>query len=266
MLRSVRVLNTYSVVASDGTIGHIDDTLFDDLHWTVRYLVVDTGGWLSGRKVLVSPIAVSSIESQTESINTELSKQQVEDSPGIATDPPLSRQMEAEYASYYQYQPYWEGTGVWGLGMYPRPWVMGAPIAPPVLPAGTGSHASMDASAKQQDRHLRSGREVTGYAIEATDGWLGHVDDFLMDDETWTLRYMVVDTGGWWSGKKVLVAPAWIREIDWTSSRVIVDLERDVIKQAPPFDPSRPVGRAYEEELYAYYGRPPYWANGGAKH
>ena len=68
------------------------------------------------------------------------------------------------------------------------------------------------------DVHLRSANKVTGYRIGATDGDIGHVEDFIIDDETWEIRYMVVDTQNWWPGKKVLVAPQWIGRMLSTGS------------------------------------------------
>ena len=67
----------------------------------------------------------------------------------------------------------------------------------------------------QNDPHLRSSAAVTGYHIQATDGDIGHVEDFLLDDRSWTIRFMVVDTTNWWAGEKVLIAPAWIERVDW---------------------------------------------------
>ena len=263
MLHSIQEMNGYTIQASDGEIGTVDQFLFDDQQWTIRYLVVDTGGWLSGRRVLISPISVKAANWNEQVIGLSLTKQQVEQSPGIYQDLPVSRHKEAELAQYYGYQPYWGGVGYWGAGLYPGPLLYASPAVPnpataPAVPAGTTTRQDADTQ-ERADPHLRSTREVSGYTIQARDGEIGQVDDFLVDDETWVLRYLVIDTGGWWSGKKVLIAPDWIRAISWERSGVQVDLLRERIKQAPEFDPYKPVSRDYEQRLYEYYEQPTYW-------
>ncbi len=263
MLHSINEMKGYSIQARDGEIGTVDQFLFDDQQWTIRYMVVDTGGWLSGRRVLISPISIRTASWDKQLIDVDLTKQQVEHSPGIHTDEPVSRQKEAELAQYYGYAPYWGGPGVWGAGLYPAPLLYAyplrsAPLVPPAVPARPT--AQQQAGTQERgDPNLRSTREVSGYTIQARDGELGQVDDFLVDTETWVLRYMVIATGGWWLGKKVLVAPEWISTISWERSNVVVDLTRETIKGAPEFDPYTPVNRDYEAQLHEYYGRPAYW-------
>jgi uncharacterized protein YrrD len=254
-------MHGYTIQATDGEIGTVAQFLFDDIHWAVRYLVVDTGGWLSGRRVLISPIAIRAARWNDQVIDVDLTRQQVEQSPGIETDQPVSRQKESEYAQYYGYAPYWGGAGVWGMGMYPgylHPAIAPVPAAAPVAPA-TATEQPATPARESGDPHLRGTREVIGYAIQAGDGEIGQVDDFIVDDETWELRYMVVDTGNWLSGKKVLVAPRWISKVTWSEARVYVDLPRDMIKDAPEFDPYTPISRDYEARLYDHYQRPRYW-------
>jgi hypothetical protein len=117
-------------------------------------------------------------------------------------------------------------------------------------------------AAEEQDRdpHLRSTKEVIGYHIQAVDGEIGHVEDLIVDDEEWFLRYLVVDTRNWLPGKAVLVAPGWAKRVDWVKRKVHVDLPQEAIRDSPEFDPSRPVNREYEVRLYDYYGRPHYWS------
>jgi hypothetical protein len=255
----------YTIQATDGEIGTVDQFFFDDEKWTVRYLVVDTGGWLSGRRVLISPIAIRTARWNDQTLDVDLTRQQVEQSPGIDTDKPVSRQKELEYANYYGYGPYWEGYGVWGVGMYPAPMhplVAPVPASTSVVPPTDPTQPATPART-EGDPHLRSTREVIGYTTQASDGEIGHVDDFMGDDETWELRYMVVDTGNWLSGKKVLVAPRWISKVTWAESQVYVDLPRDIIEGAPPFDPYTPISRDYEAQLHNYYQQPPYWSTAG---
>lgn len=249
MLRSTKELRGYTIRALDGEIGKVHELYFDDLAWLVRYLVVDTGTWLSGRKVLLSPGVVGQPDWETQTLPVELTKKQVESSPDIGTDEPVSRQMEMDLHTYYGWTPYWRG----GL---------------PALGLGAAAAAQMIAEAaqgetekrRQEDPHLRSTREVNGYHIQARDGEIGHVDDFVVDVGTWYLRYLVIDTRNWLPGKKVLVAPAWVEEVDWASRIVSMDLKRETIQNSPEFDPSMPVNREYEVRLYDYYGRPKYWA------
>lgn len=261
MLRSVNDLQDRGIRATDGDIGSVNQFFFDDDRWTIRYLVVDTGKWLPGRQVLISPIALSDTDWVAEVLNVSLTKEQVKNSPDIDTDKPVSRQHEAEYFNYYGYPYYWYGGGLWGAGAYPRPGTMGYPDRVGVATGygGTATELQRASAEEQGDPNLRSTKEVIGYYIEAKDGDIGHVEDFIIDDQSWAIRYMVVDTVNWWPGKKVVVAPQWIKRVSWAQSRVYVDLARDSIKNAPEYDPSAIVNRDYESKLYDYYGRSKYW-------
>lgn len=268
-LRSVKELEGYSIRATDDQIGSVHEFLFDDDQWTIRYMVVDTGGWLSGRKVLISPIALGTADWQAQALSVNLSRQQVEESPDITTEQPVSRQHELELANYYGYRPYWGGGGLWGMGMYPVGlWgattvgagPLGVPPGAPPSPGLTATEREVLRSQEQQgDPHLRSTREVNGYTIQAIDDDIGHVDDFIVDDESWTLRYFVIDTGNWWPGKRVLLAPAWMRSISWEDRAVYVDLHKEQIKNGPEYDLSRMPNREDEERLHQHYKRRAYW-------
>src|SRR5438105_5096052 len=107
MLISVKDLAGFHLAATDGSIGEVQDCYFDDVHWTVRYLVVDTGGWLSGRKVLISPMAIRGIDIDGEHVIVDLTREQVERSPDIDTHRPVSRQHEIALLQYYGYPSYW---------------------------------------------------------------------------------------------------------------------------------------------------------------
>jgi hypothetical protein len=249
-----------TIHAGDGELGNVDQFLFDDESWTIRYLVVETGK-LMGRKVLISPIAIDR-KRMTDGLTLALTKDQIRNSPPIDADQPVSRQYETQYFNYYGYPYYWGGPGLWGGTSYP----IGHSSMPRSLgyPDRTSGYAGTAATArpqpaKKQDPHLRSTREVIGYYIEATDGNIGHVEDFLIDDENWAIRYLIVDTINWWPGKKVATAPQWIKDVSWTESKVYVDLSRERIKNAPEYDPTANVEREYEEKLYDYYKSPKYW-------
>ena len=248
MKYSIKHLKGYAIGTTDDDIGEVDDFYFDDESWTVRYLVAETGGWFSNRKVLISLFALGKVDLARERLNVALTKKQVEESPSIDTDKPVSRQHEASYSDYYRYPYYWGGPYLWG------------PITAPRL-AGAAQKRNEEARADREeanDLHLRSANKVSDYHIEATDGDIGHVEDFIVDGETWEIRYMVVDTTNWWAGKKVLVAPQWIGRVSWSDSKVYIDLPRETIKNGPEYHPDA-LNRKYEETLYDYYKRPKYW-------
>lgn len=260
MLRSVNELKGKVIHATDGEIGSVNQFLFDDENWTIRYLVVDTGALL-GRKVLISPISIDT--QQRDGLTVSLTKEQIRNSPDIDTDKPVSRQHETEYFDYYGYPYYWGGPGLWGATQYP----IGRPFAPRSLGypdrasayAGSAVAPQTEPVRQEGDPHLRSTNEVSGYYIEATDDNIGHVEDFLIDDENWTIRYIIIDTVNWWPGKKVVLSPEWIKEVSWAESRVHVNLSRETIKNAPEYDPAAIVNRDYEARLFEYYRRPKYW-------
>jgi uncharacterized protein YrrD len=246
MLRNVKDLRGYAIRATDGVIGRVDDFYFDDEGWAIRYLVVDTGSWLSGRKVLISPIAIGSPDWTARSLPVSLTKVQVEHSPDIDTRKPVSRQHEAEYFGYYGYPYYWGGAGLWGMGAYP-----GSLTTEGRIEAELKAHRTHMARAPD-DCHLRSSNAVTGHHIEATDGDIGHVQDLLVDDYTWAIRYLIVDTSNWWGGHQVLVAPQWIEDVSWSEAKVSVGLTRQAVKDAPPYDPAAQLDRQAEQSIHEH--------------
>lgn len=261
MLQSANELKSKVIHASDGELGTVDQFLFDDNSWTIRYLVVETGKIL-GRKVLISPISIDR-KHKMDGLTLSLTKEQIRNSPGIDSDKPVSRQHETEYFNYYGYPYYWGGPGLWGATAYPvghptRAHIQGYPDRTSGY-AGTAAAARYQEPKEEGDPHLRGTKEVTGYYIEATDGNIGHVEDLLIDDETWAIRYVVVDTVNWWPGKKVVLSPQWIKDVSWTDSTVYVDVSRDRIKNAPEYDPASIIDRDYENRLYEHYGSPRYW-------
>jgi len=253
MLRNTSQLKGLVIRATDGEIGAVDQFYFDDDSWAIRYLTVDTGGWLGGRQVLISPMSVVNANWQAKRVDVSLTKKQVENSPDIDTHLPVSRQHEAAYLQYYGYPFYWGGPYLWGPTFNPSSLS---------APAVASMQAIPDSIAREwTDSHLRSSEAVTGYHIEAADGEIGHVDGFVVDDEAWAIRYIEVATRNWWPGKRVLVSPAWIERVSWADSRVYAGLSREAIKNGPEYTESMPVTREYEDRLYFHYGRPPYWRN-----
>jgi sporulation protein YlmC with PRC-barrel domain len=256
VLHTIEKLFRYEILATDGKVGRVSDAYFDDEKWVVRYLVVDTGGWLSGRSVLISPFAVKLIDRKARTIATDLARLQIEGAPDIDTAKPVSRQQEMEYHRYYGYPEYWSFSTFWPLGAAP----VLIPPEPEILVQQEQEQQQRGAETTSDDPHLRSSREVIGYRIRAVDDSIGHVEDFLFDDETWAIRYLIVDTRNWLPGRRVLVAPSWVREINWNEGAVSVDLNRAAIEHSPKYDPEHLPSRAYEEALHRHYSRPGYWA------
>jgi hypothetical protein len=246
MLYKAEALKGYTLHSLDGEIGKVKGFYFDDQHWTIRYLVADTGNWLTGRQVLISPHALAAVMPQEQQIAVDLTKKQIEDSPALETDKPVSRQFEEDYYGYYGFPMYWNGPFMWG----PYPYIAREPE----------EWTSPTKGEKVWDYHLRSTHDVSGHRIHATDGEIGHVEDFVIDDETWAIRYLVVDTRNWWPGKRVLVSPQWIERISWNESKVFVNLSRETVKQSPEYS-EEALTRDYETRLHQHYDREGYWTN-----
>lgn len=244
MLRNATDLQGYTIHATDGDIGHVDQFFFDDEHWTVRYLVANTGNWLSGHMVLISNLSIGETKWDERKIFVNLTRDQVEHAPGVGSDRPVTRQHEEAMSDYYGYPYYWAGAGIYGMGVYPG--MLVTPEEPAVAAV---------ADPPVEDSHLQSTHDVSGFHISATDGEIGHVEDFIIDDEDWKIRYIEVATRNWWPGKKVLLAPRWIQHIDWQDGKVQINLPRDVIQDAPEYDPTMTITRQYEVSLGDYYGR-----------
>jgi len=246
MLRRARELTDYKLCATDGEIGKVREFYFDDRTWTIRYLVAETGSWLSEQQVLISPYALDPANTADKIIPVHMTRAQIEKGPALATDRPVSRQYEGEYYSYYGWPAYWGGPFAWG------------PSAYPVRGRAGWSEASRR---ENEDPHLRSTADVSGRDIEALDGEIGHTDDFVIDDETWDIRYLIAATQNWWPGKKVLISTRWIDRISWEEARVFIKMTREAIKQAPEFTDETLITRDHEAKLHRHYNRDFYWEN-----
>jgi len=248
LLNKAKTFQGYSLQNIDAeTIGKVKEFYFDDRHWTIRYLVADTGNWLTGKQVLISPYALVAVNSDYENIVLDLTKKQIEASPSLDSDKPVSRQFEQTYIGYYGYPMYWGGPYMWG--------------AYPYIVRDREKWIESTQGEKGWDPHLRSTHDVSGYQIQASDGEIGHVEDFIIDDETWAIRYLIIDTQNWWSGKKVLIAPSWIERVSWNESKVFVNLPRDTIKQALEYTDESLLNRDYETRLHQHYNCPGYWVD-----
>lgn len=247
MLRNINKLKGMNLIAVDGEIGSIDHFFFDDETWGIRYFAVNTGSWLTGRQVLISPHSVKQVNWAEGGVTVALTQEQVKNSPEIDVLRPISRQQETAFLNYYDYPFYWGRAEKEEFPSQPEATSYGAVAA------------SQGVSEIPSDSHLRSTQTVAGYHIAALDGDLGHVEDFVVDDESWEIRYLVLSTRNWWPGKKVIVAPQWIRSVDWRDAKVHVNLTREAIKGSPEFSESTLISREYENQLYRYYGHPGYW-------
>jgi hypothetical protein len=248
----------YAIEASDGRIGTVQSFLFDDTTWKIRWLVIDTGHWLSGRRVLVHPSAIGAPDHQTQRLPVRLTKAQVEASPNIEQDRPVTMQMQSNLYGYYGLDPYWGSSfyGPMGLGFgsgatYEGAWSFAAP-------GRLRDGETMPARSDDGDPHLRDMTALIGYHIHASDGAIGHVENFLLDDVDWTIRYLIVDTRNWWPGAHVLLAPYAVQGISWTDQEVRLNVSRDQVKSSPKWDPVDIVDDVYERQLHSHYGWPGY--------
>jgi uncharacterized protein YrrD len=241
MLCKATTLNSYTLDSLDGTIGKVKEFYFDDQHWTLRYLVADTGTWFTGKQVLISPYAMVAVNREAQHIEIDLTKKQIEDSPSLDSDKPVSRQFEDAYYGFYGWPTHWHRPCVWGD-----------------FPGLVHDPEQWQAAARQEqswDPYLRSTADVTGHLIQAADGEIGHVEDFIIDDATRTIRYLIIYTRHWWLKKQVLIPPRWIERVSWLESKVFVNLPGKAIKQAPEYTEATLLTREYEASLHRHYHR-----------
>jgi len=226
MFQSIKQLYGDKLGASDGDIGHVKDFYFDDQNWAIRYLVADTGSWLPGRQVLLSPHSLGGLEQAGKVLRVNLTRKQIENSPSIASHKPVSRQYEEEYYRYYGWPCYWQGDGLWGMGGFP---ILDLP--PKTLPSEPAT--AIGPQPERVDAHLRSTQAVNGYHIKASDGMIGHVCDLMMDGRSWAIGQLVIKTGHRFSGKEVLIPSNLVDRISYDESTVFVNLTVEAVKQSP---------------------------------
>lgn len=252
MLRSLIEIDDYAMLASNGNVGHVIDFLFDEEYWTLRYLIVETGEFFGGRQVLVSPIAFRHIDWSARRFQLSLSIDEIGESPSFDRNKPVSRLQEREFNLHFRYPYYWEFSGLWGRGAYP------GLLAPDIQRGPSAKHLE-----ETDSIHLHSAKEVLGYQVQGIDQAIGNVDDLLVDDDSWTARYLAVDAGDWDSGKRVLLAPHWAKQISWSERKIYVDVTRQSIRDCPEWKLTTAVHRDYEAQLYDFHGRPVYWDSTG---
>ena len=244
MLRSIRAMLKADLRATDGDIGRCVDFLFDDKHWTIRYMVAVTGKWLRGRKVLVSPKFMGDWDWHSDEIPIRLSRSGIKTSPPLNSDMPVSLQYKQQLAKHYGSFPYSHGPCVWS----------GALTA--LSPSASNRGNDIEAPG---EHHLRSVKEVSGYHVQARDDTVGCVDDFLVDSRTWTIRYLVVDTHRWLTDRKVLIHPLWAETIDWKRKCLTIRMNRQAIADSPVYDQRKALSREDELALFKHYDRRPDW-------
>ena len=251
MLLVASSLQDFAIAANDGAIGTVSDFLFDDQRWTVRWMVADAGSWLTGRKVLIHPSAIAPADYTLERLPVRLTKQQVQDSPAVGTDLPVSQQVQDSLYSYYDWDPLWGGASY--LGSYGGG--LGGPFGP-IHSYNEGGLLDMAAAPHLDDGdpHLRSMSAVKGYHIHAADGTIGHVENFMVDTDSWSIRYLIVNTGNWWPGRHVLISPYAVRDINWLEPRSPPQRLTRPGQGSPPWAPVEAVDRDYEQRLHSYYG------------
>ena len=258
MLRRLEEILGYELAAPDGIVGTLHDVFLDDETWTVRYVAVDTGLWL-GRSVLLSPISFESPDWQGRRIPLTVTRAEIERSPDLLGRARFTREEEREFAAYYGYPHYWNGTHSWGWADQPSA-LASAPPPGYVPPSALDPNAAaVDADADALTTSIFSSRDIRGYHIHALDGEIGHVDDFVIDEATWSVRYLQIDTSNWIGGKTVLLATRWVQRIDPADGKLHVEVTKERIENSPQFDVAQPIDRVFEERLHQHYGLPAYW-------
>ncbi|PKL92093.1 MAG: photosystem reaction center subunit H [Candidatus Goldiibacteriota bacterium HGW-Goldbacteria-1] len=246
MLNSVKNLKGYKLKCTDGEIGEVDEFYFDDRFWVVRYLVASTGQDSLKKQVLISPCALKEVTREDKNIYIQLTKKQVEDAPSVDADKPVTRQFEEDYYHFFGWPVYWNGSSI--------------------LDNAEKNTESQPDTNKVWNPNLRGTKYVTGYNVHAEEGQMGKVEDFIIDDEVWAIRYLVISLGKWFADKKVLVSPHWIESVSFEELKVHLNLKMNDVKESPEYTPETMPDRNYEERLHLHYKRQGYWRDDGQAH
>lgn len=246
MLRSAKKVIGYGIQATDGKIGNVVDLTVGARDWRIRHVIVDTGNWLPGARVLLSTESMEPPDWWSGKLPVQLDRDQVRAAPGLGADVAdiTTPAQLGNLHAHFGWSTFWPAGPVINPGVYER-----EVVAPSVKETVRNESA----------RVAYTVAEISGYDVRARDGEIGDVKDLIMEDEDWKVRYLVVGTGKWLPGKKVLLSTDWIEMCDWGESSVLVDVARASVKECPEFDPSEPVNRRVEERLYDFHGRPRYW-------
>lgn len=251
MKKNLKSLVGFDLKETNGDIGKIEEFYFDDLTWKIRYLIIKTGNWFTGKKVLISPKSLQKPDMKEEEFSVNLTKEQIKNSPDIDTQKPVSRQEEEQLYDYYGWGPYWgDDPDEHGAGIF------GAMPSELYYNDAEESNPKILIQEDDQDSHLRSTSAVTGYKIQATDGEIGEVEDYIIDDTSWTIKFLIVETGSWLDSRKILLSTQWIKKVNWDDSLIEVDVTKARVKNSPEFDINMVLDESYERSLYDYYGKP----------
>lgn len=233
MQRGLNGLTGYTIKARNGELGKVAEFYFDDETWIIRYMVVETGNWLFNRKVLIPHKALGSVDWDEGIFHVNLTMKQVSDSPDIDSKMTISRAQEIELYSHYSYSNYW------GEPFYTE-------SASAMVANSIPSAEAVQMPKKQKkDSHLCSSEKIKGFQIQTHEGMAGLVADFIVDDVTWMLNFMVISRHNRSQDENMLISPKWIEEIDWIESKVSVNISKETIEQGPGFDPLIPVARDF---------------------
>ena len=224
MIISSKQLTHFSIHALDDKVGGIRDILFDDETFTVRYLVADTNTWLPlSRKVVISPISVTQLEAESESVHINMTVETLKNSPSIDEHKPVSREYEENLFKYFGYGYYWIGPGAWGEFASPNE-----------LVELQRAEESDTLHPQKTTNHLRAVGEVGGYEVATTTDNVGHISNFIIDTRSWEIVMLVVDTNNWLpGGKHLALLPSDIKSIDWAAHNVVVNLSHDELEDRP---------------------------------
>jgi uncharacterized protein YrrD len=259
MLRSLKEITGYTLQETDDVIGTCKDFLFDDGLWVIRYMVADTGNWLKHHNVLITPASMGEPNWQTERLQVNLSREQIEACPPLDSHAPISREYEISYHEHFEIPFYWMGAdfreGMPGIDGIIKT-VDDLPDIEDDIVEETDDKQTTEDPDKGQ---LRSAVEVMEYSVSAKGADTGRVDDIIIDDSNWVIRYLAIETGNIMPDRKVLINTEWIDSVSWENQCISLDLTPDAIQECPPYDPDEAVNRAYEVRLYDYHGRPRYW-------
>ena len=247
MLFTVASHQAYKLRTLDGDIGEVQEFYFDEQCWTIRYVVAATGTWLRDRQVLISPHALTSVAGERREISVALTKRQIETGPLLTRDTQVSHGFEKSYFEFFGWPAYWSGPHQWGAHRH-------------IVRTRERRRPAMQRAQGWMPR-LRSISDVNGHHIQAPDGEIGSIAGFLIDDETWEIRYVIVARRSWWSETKVLLAPEWIERVSWDKAEVHVALSRRDVRRSPAYSANTPLTREDEIRLHHHYRRTGYWDN-----
>jgi hypothetical protein len=252
MLWNTATMKGYAVSASDGYLGAVSDLLFDDASWEMRWLVVSTRDWFPSHQVLLPVSALGYPDPGRQQFIVTLTRQQIQDSPRADWDPPVSRQTEVGRQNLDGHDLCWANSCADTGTITAQCLLLNHAVAGPS--AGRG----VEPLPKPNDPHLRSIEDIIGHRVHAVDGLIGHVDDFLIEDRDWRIRYIKVDTRNWGPDCRVLLSPRLIRKLDWQTRLVHLDVDRQTIEHGPQGNAAATIDGANDETSFT--GRDIKWA------